>query len=84
MQGINPASTMPNYSVMGPGGANQATYKAAMNGVNPQSQFQTNSSYRMSEERIANQYADVDAPKGQDQMWQIIDTTGGAAAAGNR
>ena len=31
----------------------------------------------MTEERIANVYADVDAPKGNDQMWQVIDTTDG-------
>ena len=36
MQGFNPASTAPNYSVMGPGGHNQATYRAG--GLrNPQS-----------------------------------------------
>lgn len=85
LHGFNPASTMPNYSgIMGPGGQNQATYKNGLQGGNSVQYQQQESSYRVSEERIANQYADVDAPKGQDQMWQIIDTTGGAGTASTR
>lgn len=61
-QGFNPASTMPNYS--GLAGQNQATYKNGAMQRNPQSIMNGSeqSSYRMTQERLANQYADVDAP----------------------
>lgn len=70
-KGINPASTMPNYSVMNPHA--QATYKNNMgqNQRNPQSDM--NGTYSMSNTRLPNQYADVDAPKGIDQVWQVVD-----------
>ena len=50
-QGFNPASTMPNYSVMG--GQNQQTYKPAHNARNPQSTSRS-TYYQMSESRIGN------------------------------
>lgn len=42
---------------------------------NPQS-IAPNGMYQMSEARIPNRLPDVDAPKGMDQVWQVIDTSG--------
>ena len=70
MLGLNPASTMPNYTLGINAGAQQPTYRPGManGGQNGSSQ------YSMINTRIPNpQSNDYDGPRGMDQVWQVVD-----------
>ena len=72
--GLDPASTMPNYSVIKGAGQAQPTYNNTnmmAGGRNPQSI--SDGTYQMKNTRFANQDANRDAPTGIDQVWQVID-----------
>ena len=60
MMGLNPASTMPNYTLFG---AAQPTYKP---GINNGQQTAESSQYSMINTRLPNQTADQDGMRGMD------------------
>lgn len=77
MLGLNPASTMPNYTLGVNAGAAQPTYKhGAINGQQPfaarNPQSIAGSQYSMINTRLPNQSTNVDGPRGNDQVWQVV------------
>ena len=71
MLGLNPASTMPNYTLGINAGAQQPTYRPGM--ANGGQQFgNSTSQYSMINTRLPNQSTDTDGPRGMDQVWQVV------------
>ena len=75
MLGLNPASTMPNYTLGMNAGAAQPTYKnngVGRQGANRNPQSIINGQYSMFNSRLPNQSNDIDGPRGNDQVWQVV------------